>query len=205
VLVDGTFAPPTIQRPLDLGADAVLHSTTKYLGGHSDVHGGALVVRKKDELLEGVRHARKVLGGVASPFNSWLVLRGLRSLGCRVERHCANALAVARALSTQPRVSVVHYPGLETHPGYAVARRQMKAFGGMLSFQVGGGRDAAVDVVSRVRLFLPATSLGGTESLIEHRRSSEGPTSQTPDDLLRVSIGLEHPDDLVADLVHALA
>ncbi len=204
VLVDGTFAPPTIQRPLDLGADAVLHSTTKYLGGHSDVQGGALVVRTRDELLERVRHVRKVLGGVASPFNSWLVLRGLRSLGCRVERHCANALLLAQALAAHPGVSAVHYPGLETHAGHAVACRQMKAFGGMLSFQVKNGRDAAVAVVSRVRLFLPATSLGGTESLIEHRRSSEGPTSQTPDDLLRVSVGLEHPDDLVADLLQAL-
>ena len=126
VLVDGTFAPPTIQRPLDLGADAVLHSTTKYLGGHSDVQGGALVVRKKDEQYEGVRHARKVLGGVASPFNSWLVLRGLRSLGCRVDRHCANALVVAQALAAHPNVSAVHYPGLESHAGWAVARRQMR-------------------------------------------------------------------------------
>ena len=117
VLVDGTFAPPTIQRPLDLGVDAVLHSTTKYLGGHSDVQGGALVMRKKDDLYEGVRHARKVLGGVASPFNSWLVLRGLRSLGCRVERHCANALQVAQALATHPSVAAVHYPGLTSHPG----------------------------------------------------------------------------------------
>ena len=204
LLVDGTFAPPTIQRPLDLGADAVLHSTTKYLGGHSDVQGGGLVFRKRDEMFERTRHNRKVLGGVASPFNSWLVLRGLRSLGCRVERHCANALAVARFLAEHPSVYAVHYPGLETHAGHVVAKRQMRAFGGMLSFQVNGGRDAAVGVVSRVRLFLPATSLGGTESLIEHRRSSEGPTSQTPDDLLRVSVGLEHPEDLVEDLRQAL-
>jgi cystathionine gamma-synthase len=204
VLVDGTFAPPTIQRPLDLGADAVMHSTTKYLGGHSDVQGGGLVLKKKDELYEQARHNRKVLGGVASPFGSWLVLRGIRSLGCRVERHCANALAVARALAGHRAVSAVHYPGLETHAGHSVARRQMKAFGGMLSLQVKGGRAAAVAVVSKVRLFLSATSLGGTESLIEHRRSSEGPTSATPDDLLRVSVGLEHPDDLVADLVQAL-
>jgi cystathionine gamma-synthase len=204
VVVDGTFAPPTIQRPLELGADAVLHSTTKYLGGHSDVQGGGLVFREGDRWYDDTRHHRKVLGGVASPFNSWLVLRGLRSLGCRVERHCANALQVARALRAHPAVSAVHYPGLESHAGHEVARRQMKAFGGMLSFQVRAGRAAAVRAVSRVRLFLPATSLGGTESLIEHRRSSEGPTSQTPDDLLRVSVGLEHPDDLVADLQQAL-
>jgi cystathionine gamma-synthase len=192
------------QQHADLGADVVLHSTTKYLGGHSDVQGGGLVFRNKDEGYEATRHLRKVLGGVASPFNSWLVLRGLRSLGCRVDRHCANALALARALAEHPAVSSVHYPGLETHAGHEVARRQMRAFGGMLSFQVKGGRDAAINVVSRVRLFLPATSLGGTESLIEHRRSSEGPTSLTPDDLLRVSVGLEHPDDLVADLEQAL-
>ncbi|HEY5907396.1 MAG TPA: aminotransferase class V-fold PLP-dependent enzyme [Vicinamibacteria bacterium] len=204
VLVDGTFAPPTIQRPLDLGADVVLHSTTKYLGGHSDVQGGGLVFAKQEEAYDATRHIRKVMGGVASPFNSWLVLRGIRSLGCRVERHCVNALAVARALAAHPGVSTVHYPGLETHPGHAVARRQMAAFGGMLSFQVKAGSAAAIQVVSRVKLFLPATSLGGTESLIEHRRSSEGPTSHTPDDLLRVSVGLEHPDDLVADLQQAL-
>jgi cystathionine gamma-synthase len=204
VLVDGTFAPPTIQRPLDLGADAVLHSTTKYLGGHSDVQGGGLVFRRKDESYDATRHLRKVLGGVASPFNSWLVLRGLRSLGCRVDRHCANAMAVAMALSSHPAVSVVHYPGLPSHAGHAAARRQMTAFGGMLSFQVKGGSAAAIQVVSRMKLFLPATSLGGTESLIEHRRSSEGPTSLTPDDLLRVSVGLEHPDDLVEDLRQAL-
>jgi cystathionine gamma-synthase len=205
LVVDGTFAPPTIQRPIELGADVVLHSTTKYLGGHSDVQGGALVFRKKDELYESSRHNRQVLGSVASPFNSWLALRGLRSLGCRVDRHCANALALAQALAAEPAVLAVHYPGLETHPGHFVARRQMRAFGGMLSFQVKAGRDAAVAVVSKVRLFVPATSLGGTESLIEHRRSSEGKTSQTPDDLLRVSAGLEHPDDLVADLRKALA
>jgi cystathionine gamma-synthase len=141
---------------------------------------------------------------VASPFKSWLVLRGLRSLACRVERHCANAFAVARFLLKHPAVYAVHYPGLEAHAGHLVAKRQMRAFGGMLSFQVNGGRDAAVGVVSRVRLFLPATSLGGTESLIEHRRSSEGPTSQTPDDLVRVSVGLEHPEDLIEDLGQAL-
>jgi cystathionine gamma-synthase len=203
-VVDGTFAPPTIQRPIDIGADLVLHSTTKYLGGHSDVQGGAVIFRKKDELYDATRRNRQVLGGVASPFNSWLVLRGIRSLGCRVDRHCANALAVAQSLAGHPSVSAVHYPGLETHAGHFVARRQMRAFGGMLSFQLKAGRDAAVGVVARVRLFVPATSLGGTESLIEHRRSSEGGTSQTPDDLLRVSVGLEHPDDLVADLRQAL-
>jgi cystathionine gamma-synthase len=160
------------------------------------------VLKVKDDLYDRCGNNRKVLGGVASPFASWLVLRGIRSLGCRVERHCANALAVARFLAAHPEVSAVHYPGLET--AHAVARRQMKAFGGMLSLQTRGGKAAAVAVCAKVRLFVSATSLGGTESLIEHRRSSEGPTSATPDDLLRLSIGLEHPDDLVADLAQAL-
>jgi cystathionine gamma-synthase len=204
VLVDGTFATPVLQRPLDLGAAAVLHSTTKYLGGHSDVQGGALVFKTKDALHDRAAHVRQVLGAVASPFNSWLVLRGLRSLACRVERHAANALEVARSLERHPSVAAVHYPGLASHPGHAVARRQMKAFGGMLSFQVEGGRERALAVASRVKLFTNATSLGGTESLIEHRASSEGAGSPTPQDLLRVSVGLEHPDDLVDDLRQAL-
>ncbi len=204
LLVDGTFATPALQRPLDLGADAVLHSTTKYLGGHSDVHGGALVFRRHDGAAERAEHNRHILGGVASPFASWLVLRGLRSLACRMERHSANTLILARALEAHPGVAAVHYPGLPAHPGHEVARRQMSAFGGMLSLRVRGGRARAIAVASRVQLFLNATSLGGTESLLEHRASSEGPGTSTPDDLLRVSVGLEHPDDLVEDLTRAL-
>jgi cystathionine gamma-synthase len=205
VLVDGTFATPALQRPLELGADAVLHATTKYLGGHSDVQGGALILRERGETLEKIGHVRHILGAVASPFNSWLVLRGLRSLACRMDRHSSNGLALARALAGHAGVEAVHYPGLESHPGHAVARRQMSGFGGMLSFRVRGGRDAAIRVASRVRLFTNATSLGGTESLIEHRASSEGPGTKTPENLLRVSVGLEHPEDLIADLVQALA
>ncbi|MEO8430270.1 MAG: PLP-dependent transferase [Acidobacteriota bacterium] len=204
LIVDGTFASPVLQRPLDLGADAVVHSTTKYLGGHSDVQGGALVFRRRDDLVARVLHTRHVLGAVASPFNSWLVLRGLRSLACRVERHSSNALAVARALEAHPGVEAVHYPGLSSHPGHEIARRQMKAFGGMLSLRIAGGRERAIEVASRVNLFLNATSLGGTESTIEHRASSEGPASTVPQNLLRVSVGLEHPDDLIEDLVQAL-
>jgi cystathionine gamma-synthase len=204
LLVDSTFATPALQRPLEQGADIVLHSTTKYLGGHSDVQGGALIFKKAGEWATQAAHVRKVLGGVASPFGSWLVLRGLRSLSCRVERHSANALALARALEAHPAVEGVHYPGLESHPAHAVAKRQMRAFGGMLSFRVRGGRSAAVRVVSRLKLFTVATSLGGTESLIEHRASSEGPTSKTPDNLLRVSVGLEHEADLMDDLRQAL-
>ncbi len=204
LVVDGTFATPALQQPLALGADAVLHSTTKYLGGHSDVQGGALVFARRDELAERVAHLRKTTGGVASPFNSWLVLRGLRSLDCRVERQSANALAVARALAAHPEVEAVHYPGLPSHSGHEVARRQMRAFGGMLSFQVRGGRDRAIEVAGRLKLFVLATSLGGVESTLEHRASSEGPDSPTPGNLLRASIGLEHADDLIADLVQAL-
>jgi cystathionine gamma-synthase len=204
LVVDGTFATPALQRPLELGADAVLHSTTKYLGGHSDVQGGALAFRRRDDLFERILHTRHVLGAVASPFNSWLVLRGLRSLACRIERHSANALLLARALESHPAVEAVHYPGLASHPGHEIARRQMSGFGGMLSLRIRGGRERAIEVASRVRLFVNATSLGGTESTIEHRASSEGPASTVPENLLRVSVGLEHPDDLIADLRQAL-
>jgi cystathionine gamma-synthase len=203
-VVDNTFSTPVLEDPIAEGVDVVLHSTTKYLGGHSDVQGGALVFKEVGELREKIEHIRKILGAVASPFNSWLVLRGLRSLSCRVERHCANALVLAAFLEKHPAVEAVHYPGLESHPGHAIAKRQMSAFGGMLSLRVRGGRDAAIRAASRVKLFVNATSLGGTESLIEHRASSEGAGSPTPQNLLRVSVGLEHPDDLIADLAQAL-
>jgi cystathionine gamma-synthase len=206
LIVDGTLATPALQRPLDLGADAVMHATTKYLGGHSDVQGGALVLRQSDpELAVRLVRVRHDLGAVASPFNSWLVLRGLRSLACRMERHAANAMAVASALAGRPEVAAVHYPGLPSHPGHEIARRQMRAFGGMVSFRPAGGREHALRVAGRLRLFLNATSLGGTESLIEHRASVEGAHSTAPPDLLRASIGLEHPEDLIADLMQALA
>jgi len=203
-VVDNTFATPVLQRPLELGADVSLYSSTKYFGGHSDVQGGALVFRTKDSYLEAVEHTRKMLGAVASPFNSWLILRGLRSLVCRVEKHSANAMAVARALADSPALAAVHYPGLQSHSGHAVAKMQMRSFGGMLSIQVKGGRERALAVASRVKLFVNATSLGGVESLLEHRASSEGPSSTTPPDLLRLSVGLEHPDDLIADLMRAI-
>ncbi len=203
-VVDNTFATPVLQRPLELGADVVLHSTTKYFGGHSDVQGGALVFARKGELYERLHHLRHVLGSVAAPFNCWLVLRGVRTVACRVAAQSAGALAVARALKASPAVSVVHYPGLASHPGHETARRQMSAFGAMISFRAAGGKAAALAAVSRVRLFTRATSLGGVESLIEHRASSEGPSSATPQDLIRMSIGLEHPDDLTADLLQAL-
>lgn len=209
LLVDSTFAPPVIQRPLELGADLVLHSATKYFGGHSDVVGGALVLRRREPLEEALYAVRTTLGAVASPFNAWLVLRGLRSLACRVERHCANAQAIAESLAEHPAVERVHYPGLADHPGHEVARRQMRASGGMLSLRIRGdradaGRAAALAVAGRLKLFVNATSLGGVESLVEHRASIEGPESTTPQNLLRLSVGLEHPDDLIADLRQAL-
>ena len=203
-VVDNTFATPALQRPLELGADVVLPSTTKYFGGHSDVQGGALVFARRGELYEKVLHYRHVLGPVGSPFNSWLVLRGLRTLSCRMAAQCATAYAVARALEAFPAVAAVHHPGLESHPGHEIAKRQMSAYGAMLSFRAAGGREAALRTVGRARLFTRATSLGGVESLIEHRASSEGPGSRTPQDLIRLSIGLENPDDLIEDLAQAL-
>ena len=204
-LADGTFATPALQRPIELGADVVLHSTTKYMGGHSDVQGGSLAFRSRDEVFERVEHVRTVAGAVASPFNAWLVLRGLRTLSARMRMQCENAMAVARFLASHPRVEAVFYPGLETHVNHDVARRQMSAFGGMLSFLVRGGRSEALDVTAKTRMFVRATSLGGVESLIEHRNSSEGPGSRTAQNLLRVSVGLEHAQDLIDDLRNALS
>lgn len=204
LIVDGTFATPVLQRPLELGADAVLHSMTKYLGGHSDVQGGVIVLAKRGETVDRLLRLRKVLGSVLSPFGSWLVLRGLRSLVCRVEQQSASTLAVAKALLAHPAVEAVHYPGLPEDPGHAIAKRQMKGGGGVLSFRVRGGRERALGVAARLRLIVNATSLGGVETLIEHRASIEGPASTTPPNLLRLAVGLEHPEDLIEDLMQAL-
>jgi cystathionine gamma-synthase len=201
---DGTFATPILQRPLDAGIDMVCHSTTKYISGHSDVVGGALITRHDNYLFERARRAQHYGGAVPSPFDCWLSLRGIDTLPYRVRAHSENALRVARHLKLHGAVEAVHYPGLPDHPGYEVAARQMSAFGGMLSFQVAGGRDAAMNVAARCRLFIRATSLGGAHSLIEHRASVEGPQTRTPQNLLRLSVGLEHPDDLIADLDQAL-
>ena len=202
--VDGTFATPAVQRPLELGADYVMHSMTKFMGGHSDIMGGALVFRNDSELADLLQRRRTLSGAVLSPFNAWLIARGLQTLDCRLERHSANALRVARMLESHPAVERTNYPFLESSPGYDIAKRQMRSGGGMLSFEMAGGRDAAVGVASRVQLFVNATSLGGVESLIEHRASIEGPDSASPENLLRISVGLEHPDDLLADLEAAL-
>ena len=205
VACDNTFATPLLQQPLALGADVVMHSTTKYFGGHSDALGGALIFARRDELLDAVAHRRHITGGVLSPFNAWLTLRGLRSLPARMAWHCRNARAVAEFLAAHPRVEVVHWPGLPSHPNHDVAARQMRDFGGMLSVRIHGGRDAALSVAGKVKMFTNATSLGGCESLIEHRASVEGANPVSPENLLRLSVGLEHPDDLVADLAQALA
>ncbi|MCE2499461.1 MAG: aminotransferase class I/II-fold pyridoxal phosphate-dependent enzyme [Dehalococcoidia bacterium] len=201
---DNTWATPMLQRPLTLGADLVVHSTTKYISGHEDVTGGVVVSAQDDAFVQRIRLIQNVAGAVPSPFDCWLTLRGIRTLHVRMPVHSANAGRVARFLQDHPRVAAVHYPGLPGHPGHDIAARQMTDFGGMLSFQVVGGQNAAMRVAARVRLFVRATSLGGTQSLIEHRASIEGPDSKTPDDLLRVSVGLENADDLIDDLGQAL-
>jgi cystathionine gamma-synthase len=201
---DNTFATPVLQRPFALGADLVIHSTTKYIGGHSDVMGGVVVTRDSGETLARLRAHQGVLGAVPSGFDCWLLRRSLATLPLRIRQQSENALAVARAVAGHRNVTAVHYPGLESHPGHAVAKSQMSAFGAMLSLQVAGGEKAAFAVAAGTRLFTRATSLGGVESLIEHRASVEGPNSRTPPDLLRLSIGLEHAQDLIDDLSQAL-
>ncbi|MFW6204836.1 MAG: cystathionine gamma-synthase [Actinomycetota bacterium] len=209
VVVDNTFATPYLQQPLALGADVVVHSTTKYCGGHSDVVGGALVVRD-DEVAERLAYHQNAMGAVAGPFDAWLVQRGLKTLAVRMERHCDNAEQVVRLLSEHPRVYEVRYPGLERHPGHEVAVKQMRRFGGMVSFRVSGGEDAAVEVCNRTRLFTLGESLGGVESLIEHpgrmtHASAAGSPLQVPGDLVRLSVGIESAGDLLADLRQALS
>ena len=204
LVVDNTWATPLITRPIELGADIVLHSVTKYLGGHSDVLGGALVFARQDSWYEHAVNLAGEGGAVLDPFGSWLVLRGMRSLGPRLRQQSAAALEIARWLESHARIESVNYPGLHSHPGHSVAAEQMTLFGGMFSFCVKGSADEALEVVRRSQLFANATSLGGTESLMEHRASIEGPDTPTPQNLLRVSVGLEHVDDLKVDLDQAL-
>jgi cystathionine gamma-synthase len=204
LVCENTFATPVLQRPLELGADLVVHALTKYLSGHSDVLGGAVVLGQKTELGARIKDFQRVGGAVLSPFDSWLALRGLQTLVPRMRLHCENARKVAAFLSTHPAVSVVHYPGLPNDPGHEVASRQMKDFGGMLSFEVRGARKEAFAVASRLKLIVRATSLGGTHSLIEHRASIEGALTRSPESLLRLSVGLEGAEDLIADLDQAL-
>ena len=201
---DSTFATPILQQPLALGADMVMHSTTKFLAGHSDVTGGALVVREPGPVLERLRDYQVQGGAVPSPFDCWLTRRSMMTLPYRVRAQSSNALAVAQFLERQERVEQAFYPGLPSHPGHELAARQMSAFGSMISITIDGDAEAALAVAARVRLFTRATSLGSVESLIEHRASMEGPGTPTPANLLRLSIGLEHPDDLIEDLAQAL-
>jgi cystathionine gamma-synthase len=206
---DNTFATPVLQRPLEFGADLVMHSTTKYFGGHSDVLGGALIFAKNDDFAERIAARRLLTGAILSPFSAWLTLRGCRSLPARMAMHCANARKVAEFLAAHPAIERVNWPGLPAHPGHAIAKRQMRGhegmFGAMLSVELRGGYDAALALARGTKIFTNATSLGGCESLIEHRASSEGAHTHSPPGLVRLSVGLEDADDLVADLREALA
>ena len=208
LVVDNTFASPYLQQPLALGADVVVHSTTKYLGGHSDVIGGGLVVADA-ELGDRLAYHQNAMGSVPGPWDSWLVLRGIKPLGVRMDRHCSNAKAIVDLLTAHPAVSEVYYPGLPGHRGYEVAARQMRDFGGMVSFRVAGGEQEAVDLCARTRVFTLGESLGGVESLIEHpgrmtHASAAGSALEVPADLVRLSVGIESVDDLIADLKQAL-
>ena len=193
VACDNTWTPPRLQPVFDLGADLVMHATTKYLAGHSDVLGGAVVTKTMDDFWERIVFVQKMEGAVPSPFDCWLTLRGIRTLPYRMRGHCENAGKIAEFLVAHPQVEKAYYPGLPSHQGHDVAKKQMNACGGMLSFQVKGGEPEAMRVAAGVQIFTRATSLGGVESLIEHRASIEGPDSQTPKNLLRVSVGLEAP------------
>jgi cystathionine gamma-synthase len=208
LVVDNTFASPYLQQPLTLGADAVVHSTTKYLGGHSDVIGGALALADAG-LAEEVDYLRNATGGVPGPFDAWLTLRGIKTLAARMDRHCRNAMRVAQMLAEHPAVAEVFYPGLPTHPGHKTAQEQMRAFGGMVSFRLLAGEEAAVRACGRTRLFTLGESLGGVESLIEHparmtHASVAGSQLEVPGDLVRLSVGIEDCDDLLDDLRQAL-
>jgi cystathionine gamma-synthase len=208
LVVDNTFASPYLQQPLALGADVVVHSTTKYLGGHSDVIGGGLVVADA-ELGDRLAYHQNAMGSVPGPWDSWLVLRGIKTLGVRMDRHCSNAKAIVDLLTSHPAVTEVYYPGLPGHRGHEVAARQMRDFGGMVSFRVAGGEQEAVDLCARTRVFTLGESLGGVESLIEHpgrmtHASASGSALEVPADLVRLSVGIETVDDLVADLKQAL-
>ncbi|MCF8550945.1 MAG: cystathionine gamma-synthase [Candidatus Nanopelagicales bacterium] len=208
LVVDNTFASPYLQQPLLLGADIVLHSTTKYMGGHSDVVGGSLVVVEPD-LGERLAYHQNAMGAIAGPFDSWLVLRGLKTLGVRMDRHNANAADVVTFLQSQSSVSQIYWPGLPEHPNHAVAQRQMKGFGGMVSFRVKAGEQAALDICAKTQIFTLGESLGGVESLIEHparmtHASVSGSALEVPNDLIRLSVGIENSEDLIADLDKAL-
>lgn len=205
LVCENTFATPVLQRPFELGADIVVHSLTKYLSGHSDAMGGSVTLKGKPELAAQIRDFQHTGGAILSPFDCWLILRGAQTLVPRVRLHCENARRVAEFLSSHKKIERVRYPGLPNDPGHDVAKKQMKDFGGMLSFEVAGGRAEAFAVAANLKVVLRATSLGGTHSLIEHRASIEGPTTRAPESLLRMSVGLEDAADLIADLDQALS
>ncbi|MEY2480166.1 MAG: cystathionine gamma-synthase [Verrucomicrobiota bacterium] len=201
---DNTWAP-TLQMPFAFGVDLIVHSTTKYLGGHCDVLGGVVIAKNDDDFFKRIRSIQYSGGAVPSPFDCWLVLRGMRTLPWRMRAHSENAMKIAEFLAQDRHVERVHFPGLKSHPHYEIAARQMSAFSGMLSFEVKGGRETAMAAANKTKLFIRATSLGGVESLIEHRASIEGPGTRAPQGLLRLSIGLENAEDLIDDLAQALA
>ena len=206
LVVDSTVATPLLTQPISLGADFVFHSATKYINGHSDVVAGALISAEDNERWQRVGSIRANLGGILGPFDSWLLLRGMRTMHLRVERACSNALALAQHFEHHPKVKQVMYPGLSCHPDHAIAKRQMTGgFSGMLSIRFHGGRETTAKIMGKLQHFVRATSLGGVESLVEHRALIEGESSPVPDDLLRFSIGIEHVDDLIADLEQALS
>lgn len=203
--VDNTWPSPINTRPLEFGADLVMHSSTKYLGGHSDILGGAIIAKEGSEQFEKIRQIQKMGGAVPSPSDCWLMIRSIKTLPIRVKVHNENAMAVAEFLENHSGIAKVFYPGLKSHEGHQIAKKQMSGFGGMLSFQVNGGAEKALKVVNSSLLIIPATSLGGVESTWEHRRSVESEGSITPENLIRMSVGIEHVDDLIADLTEALS
>ncbi len=205
LVVDSTFASPVLQNPIKQGADIVMHSSTKYIGGHSDVLGGALITATKNEFWECVRNVQQTGGAVPSPFDCFLLLRSIKTLAYRVKGHCENAKMLADYLENHPKVEAVYYPGLKSHAQHEIAKKQMSDFGGMMSILIKGDAVATRKIVNAVKIFAQATSLGGVESLVEHRASVEGPDTKTPQNLIRISVGLEHIDDLIADFEQALS
>lgn len=205
VVCDNTFATPICQLPLTMGADLVMHSSTKYFSGHSDITGGVLITPKKDEWWGKIRQVQQMGGAIPSPMDCYLLVRSIKTLPYRVRGHAANAQLLAEFLDKSPKIEQVMYPGLPDHPQHELAKQQMQYFGGMLSFTVKGGKEDAFKLAAKLKLFTHATSLGGVESLLEHRASNEGPDSKTPQNLLRVSVGIEHIDDLIEDMNNALA
>ena len=201
---DNTFSTPIFQKPIELGCDIVMHSTTKYLGGHSDVIGGVLACAKADDFWKKIKNVQVLSGAVPAPFDCYLTVRGIKTMPYRMRGHALNADLIAKFLYSHPNVEEVFFPGLKDHPGYEIAKKQMSSFGGMLSFLVKGGANEARKVVNSVKIFTQATSLGGVESLIEHRASIEGPDTKTPQNLIRISVGLENSEDLIQDLSQAL-